>query len=219
MASRSPKSNSVPIQIERNPYSTCFTEPGKLPFIFSRADQLEHLLTEFERHGFRGQIVGPHGCGKTTLTMTLEPYLESRFTKIKRITIRNDGTVSGNIRKNGGQKQDMPTLFVIDGIENISWLQRKIFLKSIKMNVSGLLLTTHRAIKGIPVIHQITPSFEIFAKVVSLISPKHPTDPQHLKRVFSQNNDSIRESLMSLYTIWEGDRKRFIPVRDTQSAQ
>jgi hypothetical protein len=83
----------------------------------------------------------------------------------------------------------------------------------------GLLLTTHRAIRGVPVIYQIAPSFQIFSRIVSLLSPDQPIDQPLLKQVFTQNNDSIRESLMSLYTIWEEDRQRFIPVRDTQSAQ
>ncbi len=207
------------MQIERNPYSTCFTAPGKLSFIFPDPDQPERLLTEFERQGFQGQIVGPHGCGKTTLTESLEPYLESRFPTIKRITIRTDGEVSGRIRENGIKNLHPSTLFVIDGIENMSWLQRRIFIKSIKRMAGGLLLTTHRAIRGVPVVYQIAPSFQIFSRIVSLLSPDQPIDQQLLKQVFTQNNDSIRESLMSLYTIWEEDRQRFIPVRDTQSAQ
>ena len=206
------------MQIERNPYSTCFTEPGRLPFIFPESWQPQQLLTEFERHGFQGQIIGPHGCGKTTLTMTLEPSLRSNFSGIQRVTIRKDGAVSGGIPSKGNQNLNQTTLFVIDGIENLRWLQRRIFVKFIKRSAGGLLLTTHRAIKGIPVIYQITPSFQIFSRIVSQISPNQQFDTQRLEQIFAQNNLSTRESLMSLYTIWEEDRQRFISDRDTQSA-
>ncbi|MDB4396492.1 hypothetical protein N9003_01450 [bacterium] len=206
------------MQIERNPYSTCFTKPGKLSFIFPDSRQPDSLLTEFERNGFQGQIVGPHGCGKTTLTMTLEAYLVSNFAAIRRITVRKDGKVSSGIRQENQQDSNRSTLFVIDGIENMPWLHRKVFLKFIQTSAGGLLLTTHRAFKGIPVIYQITPSFIIFSNIVSHISPDHVIYEQRLKSIFIQNNYSIRESLMSLYTIWEEDRQRFIPVRDTQSA-
>ena len=126
--------------------------------------------------------------------------------------------VSSGIRQENQQDSNRSTLFVIDGIENMPWLHRKVFLKFIQTSAGGLLLTTHRAFKGIPVIYQITPSFIIFSNIVSHISPDHVIDEQRLKSIFIQNNYSIRESLMSLYTIWEEDRQRFIPVRDTQSA-
>ena len=147
---------------------------------------------------FRGKSLGPHGCGKTTLTMTLEPSLRSQFSMIKRITIRKDGAVSGEIRPKGNQNLNQTTLFVIDGIENLGWLQRKIFVKFIKRSAEGLLLTTHRAIKGIPVIYQITPNFQIFSKIVSQISPNQQIDQQRLEQIFAQNKLSTRESLMSL---------------------
>ena len=194
------------MQIERNPYSTCFTAPGKMSFIFPEPGQPEQIFTQFKLNGFQGQIVGPHGCGKTTLTITLETYLDSRFDGIRRITIRKDGAISGNIRRKNGRNFDGATLYVIDGIENMPWLHRRIFLKFIRSSAGGLLLTTHCAVKGIPVIYQITPSFLIFHKIISQISPDHLIDEQQLKQIFTQNNSSIRESLMALYTIWENDR-------------
>jgi energy-coupling factor transporter ATP-binding protein EcfA2 len=207
------------MQIKRNPFSTCFTEPGKLSYIFAEPEDQNRLLIEFERNGFKGQIVGPHGCGKTTLTMTLADHLPPQFSSIQRITLRKDGGIVTESRRSDYKHLNKSTFFVIDGIENMPWLHRKVFLKFAQQASRGLLLTTHQPLKGIPVLHQISPTFAIFQRIVSHISPEHEIGEHQLEQVFEQNDCSVRESLMSLYTLWQTHKQKFTPLRDTQSAQ
>ncbi len=93
---------------ESNPFSTRFTAPGKTPFFFERSFLrqlkaskpakfeeffiralgagedirgsvcLQFLVDRFETNGRRGQIVGPHGSGKSTLTCALKEVLTKR---------------------------------------------------------------------------------------------------------------------------------------------
>ncbi len=93
---------------ESNPFSTRFTAPGKTPFFFERSFLrqlkaskpakfeeffiralgagedirgsvcLQFLVDRFETNGRRGQIVGPHGSGKSTLTFALKEALTKR---------------------------------------------------------------------------------------------------------------------------------------------
>ena len=207
------------MQIQRNPFSTCFTEPGKLSYIFAEPEDQNRLLIEFERNGFKGQIVGPHGCGKTTLTMTLADHLPPQFSSIRRITLRKDGGIATESRLVDHHYLNKSTLFVIDGIENMPWLHRKVFLKFAQQASGGLLLTTHQPLKGIPVLLHINPTFTIFRRIVSHISPDHEFKEYQLEQIFEQNDCSIRESLMSLYTLWQVHKQSFTPLRDTQSAQ
>ena len=93
---------------ESNPFSTRFTAPGKIPFFFERSFLrqlkaskpakfeeffiralgagedirgsvcLQFLVDRFETNGRRGQLVGPHGSGKSTLTCALKEALTKR---------------------------------------------------------------------------------------------------------------------------------------------
>jgi hypothetical protein len=69
------------------------------------------------------------------------------------------------------------------------------------------------------VLHHISPTFTIFRRIVSHISPDHEIGEYQLEQIFEQNDCSIRESLMSLYTLWQVHKQSFTPLRDTQSAQ
>lgn len=90
---------------QRNPFSTRFIAPGKMPFFFERSylhqqksahpDKFEEFFTralgsnedirtsvsirflidQFERYGCRGQIVGAHGTGKSSLMSVLKNEL------------------------------------------------------------------------------------------------------------------------------------------------
>lgn len=65
--------------IAPNPFSTCYTRPGAIPF---RLDEIS--IGELAESLFCGrsvlQIVGQHGSGKTTLTIELGRFLQERQT-------------------------------------------------------------------------------------------------------------------------------------------
>ncbi len=56
-----------------NPFSVHRIRPGVIPYLFSHEDdstdplRLDQLIAAWQTHGHLGQIVGAHGCGKTTL--------------------------------------------------------------------------------------------------------------------------------------------------------
>jgi len=56
-----------------NPFSAHRILPGAIPYLFSHEDdstdldRLDRLIDAWQASGYFGQIVGAHGCGKTTL--------------------------------------------------------------------------------------------------------------------------------------------------------
>ena len=60
-----------------NPFSAHRIRPGSIPYLFSAEDdatdvsRLDQLIDSWRAGHYFGQIVGPHGCGKTTLAYAI----------------------------------------------------------------------------------------------------------------------------------------------------
>src|SRR5262245_23842279 len=72
-----------------NPFATCWTRPGALEFQFVDGESLDGLMTRFAAASWRGEIVGPHGSGKSTLVETLKPHLAAFGFNVRAITLRD----------------------------------------------------------------------------------------------------------------------------------
>ncbi len=56
---------------QSNPFSTRFVRPGALAYRFPPGESAATLVERLAASGWRGQIVGPHGSGKSTLVAAL----------------------------------------------------------------------------------------------------------------------------------------------------
>ena len=61
-----------------NPFSTRRVRPGAIAYCFPEGVDVETLLARLHENGWRGEIVGPHGSGKSALLATLMPAIEQR---------------------------------------------------------------------------------------------------------------------------------------------
>lgn len=55
-----------------NPFSVQCHGPGNIEYLFADAGSLERLVERLARRGWRGELCGPHGVGKSTLLRTLQ---------------------------------------------------------------------------------------------------------------------------------------------------
>src|SRR5262245_19098489 len=105
-----------------NPFATCWTRPGAIPFRFPKGSDAAQLIAKLAAQNWQGAIIGPHGSGKSTLLETLKPTLVASGRTIHATTLRD------------GQRR-LPAAFVdslssanviamIDGYEQLSWFAR-----------------------------------------------------------------------------------------------
>ncbi len=192
-------------QVISNPFSTRFTRPNAMPFLLSPEQELESILEAFRAGGHRGQIMGPHGCGKTTMTYALQRRLQNEFPSVRRITIRNSRTVE-TIEHVAAESD--PQLLVIDGLERVPAIQRWLLTRTCRRQGKGLLVTTHKRLRHLPVICFLQPRPAMFLKIVEHLEPGAGFQEEFLERIFVQAGGNIREALMQLYDRFEANRKQ-----------
>ncbi len=82
----SPRTSSLPspAPVERgvhavNPFAVSRVGLAKVDFLEPKPGLVASIASSLERVGWRGQVVGPHGSGKTTLTISLARHLAPHF--------------------------------------------------------------------------------------------------------------------------------------------
>ena len=183
-----------------NPFATKFVGAGRLPFLGMVDETLDNLAETFVQQNFNGQIIGPHGVGKTTLTFELEKRVErlnggrGPAFKFFRKIVGQRGAVRSiqpafavnqiaqiapqDIIRNdefisGDSSPSLnraKTVLVIDGVERLSWFQRVALVKSCQRKRIGLLLTCHRPIWGLPTLVELTPDLSQFESVFNALT-------------------------------------------------
>ena len=212
---------TLSVLAKQNPFSTCFTRPGEIPYLLpdSRepADarvEPQRLIERFLSNRCVGQIVGPHGCGKTTLCHLIADELSDRFATVDYVAIRSASDVQ-TMRYGSSSAVDSrlatgTKLTIIDGAERVSLLQQRMIVSNLTgrrgfdpnrtdSNPDGLLFTSHRRLKFIPVLFSIVPSVSTFARVANYLDPTLEMTEDQLANLFEQSDGNIREAIMLLY--------------------
>ena len=209
--------------VRHNPFATCFTRPGKIPFLLADSlgvgakVELTSSIDRFISNRYVSQIVGPHGCGKTTLCHAIAGELKDIFPVVDYIAIRSGHDMETRRYLNSFRDESRvgpsPKLTIIDGAERVSLLQQRMIIANLTRRVastasplSGLLFTSHRPLKFVPILHSITPSFATFVTVAKYLDPSLQLPEDRLAYLFEQADHNIREAIMLLYDWHESNR-------------
>lgn len=183
-----------------NPFSTRFVAPGAIPFRFPTEDGLAGLVRRLEASAGWGEIVGPHGTGKSTLLAALLPGLGSWHVRHVRLSTSN--------RRPPAWVWDVPpprSLLAIDGFEQLGLLARRRTKRLCRRHGSGLLVTAHTT-AGLPDLYRtgVTPGTAA-AVVAGLVPPggEWVLAGFDLAARLRHFRGSLREVLFELYDRWE----------------
>ncbi|MAV35110.1 MAG: hypothetical protein CMJ59_06590 [Planctomycetaceae bacterium] len=204
-----------PRRSDSNPFSVRWMDPGKVPFVPLPGVRLETLLDQLARNRGWGQIVGPHGSGKTTLINQLGYQLASQPLPVVKIVL--DGR-----RLRGGFAQAIRAAWntgaqiLVDGFEQWPAAARWGLRAVCRRRGCGLLVTAHRDM-GLPLLAETKPSLVLTHSIVQKLLERYPAgliSREDVRGCFRQQRGNLRETLFALYDLFE--RRR--PDRDGASA-
>jgi hypothetical protein len=193
---------------EGNPFSTRYVRPGALPYEFPAGHSAQALVDRLANAGWWGEIVGPHGSGKSSLLAALCPALTAAGRRVVQFVLRD------------GQRRLPPeaaalaaagpeTLVVVDGYEQLSRLARWRLVRLCRRRRLGLLVTAH-APAGLPPLAQTEVTLATAQCVVARLVegwPRGATE-EEVERAWRACGGNLREALFDLYHRYEHGRGR-----------
>jgi len=189
-----------------NPFATCWTRPGALPFRFTNDQTNEQLIAKLAAQNWRGAIVGPHGSGKSTLLESLKPALAAAGRHVRQISL-HDGQ-RRLPREFFDALKGPHTLAVIDGYEQLNWWERvRLARRCRRANVS-LLVTTH-ATTRIPTLIELAPNRALITQLVADLCAGVSTtiSPTDVTASHACHGSNVREIFFALYDRHERRRR------------
>ncbi len=182
-----------------NPFATCWTRPGAIAFQFPAGESAEQLVAKLAAANWRGEIVGPHGSGKSTLVATLQPRLAAAGCSVAVITLRKAQRrlPAELVRRSLASARP---LIVIDGYEQLSWPSRLFLRWRCRRASAGLLVTSH-ASSGLPLLYRMQPSLPLVEQLVSTLTARiaSPLTTADVAASHACHGSNLRELLFALY--------------------
>jgi hypothetical protein len=186
-----------------NPFSTRCTRPGAMPFIFPSGQSVEMLVARLRDNGWRSEIVGPHGAGKSALLATLIPAIERAGRRTILVELHDRERRLPPI-PSGSERS---TLLIVDGCEQLSRWNRWWLRRLCRRRGWGLLVTAHASV-GLPELCQVSTSLELAETLVDrlMAGRPHVVSAAEIAACFTRHHSDLREMLFDLYDLYEQRR-------------
>ena len=209
----------------QNPFSTGRVRPGAIPYLFPDDTKRVELMRRIDRYQGCGQIVGPHGTGKSTLLQWLRRQIASRATPVVLISLQRDPG-QGPVVAPDVCRWKPGTQLLIDGYQQLVWWRRRRFQLQCRRRQIRLIVTTHRPLGLATLVRtHVTPALAqtIVDRVLALPPSESGRgtgtietgefDLQRLRgsreiaRRLARHRGDMRETLFSLYDAFEQWRR------------
>ena len=204
-----------------NPFSSQFVNPLHGTYIapdeFRSGSNTNHKLLDILAKQVQEtrllQIVGPHGCGKSTLAYRLAIRSMKKFASVHSVILRPGNRVwtkpevQWNFQRpfDSFVENDQNKLVIVDGIEAIGWITRQVFIRQLVSQNCNLLLTTHRNLWGIKTLVKLAPSVEHFCSIANELQEEYEKQISDavLRKAFFDNRGNYRDAFWQLYDVWD----------------
>lgn len=184
-----------------NPFATCWTRPGALPWLESDASAVFAIVDRLRQAGWRGQIVGPHGVGKSTLLRALvEPLTKAGCHVVLRDVVRSDPGSDITLAEPN-------TVVLAEGFERLGRRARRDWL--VESRQVGFVVTTHRTYRSwhspLGVMARLVPDERRLVTLFDQLIDRRPTPVKVADALasFSRRLGNFRDVWFDLYDLHE----------------
>jgi energy-coupling factor transporter ATP-binding protein EcfA2 len=164
----------------------------------------ETLVDSLRRSGWQGQIVGPHGSGKSTLVRTLVPALSAAGRSVVLFVLHQNERPHTS-PPSDYRSWDSTTQVIVDGYEQLGWWRRGLIRWRCRGKRAGLLVTSHRE-TGLPDLWRTQTTVALADRLVAQLlrdgDASWLTD-RAVERAFAASQGNMRETLLALYDVFE----------------
>ncbi len=191
-----------------NPFCTRCVRPGALPYIFPPGDDAGAMVRRLGENGWRGEIAGPHGAGKSALLAALVPALRQDGRKTLLLEL-HDGRRRLPLDLDKQCRNEPFDLLIVDGFEQLSRWRRFRLKRQCRRRGWGLLAAVHASV-GLPLLYRVEATPELAAEIVDglLACQTPPFGAAELADCFARHRGNLRKMLFDLYDLYERRRPR-----------
>ncbi|MGI8982482.1 MAG: hypothetical protein ACR2FY_24890 [Pirellulaceae bacterium] len=187
-----------------NPFATRFTRPGAIGYLFPPGQSAVGTLDLLRNNDWWGEIVGPHGSGKSSLLAELLPLLEATGRRVVLYGL-HQGDRTLPISKSDVAAWNAETQVVIDGYEQLSWWSKRRLQSWVKARQAGLLITAHQPM-GLPPLFGTQPTLALAREIVAQLLKSDQVQSltgDDIAAAFAAHGANLREMLFSLYDVYQ----------------
>jgi hypothetical protein len=176
--------------------------PGAIAYQFSTGDSVDQLIDRLQLADWRGQIVGQHGVGKSTLLAALIEPLQRRGRKPLQFSLHDGQRSLGIDLASYGSHAD-GTVVIVDGYEQLSAWSRWRLQRYCARKRWGLLVTAHVS-AGLPTICHVQPDLAVVKRLARQLQEPGTTVvfDDDVASEFARHGGNVRETLFGLYDLY-----------------
>jgi hypothetical protein len=193
-------------ETSENPFCTQRIRPGAMPFLFPAEQDAETLIERLRQNGWRGEIIGAHGSGKSALLATLIPAIERAGQHVAVVELHGgQRRLPLDVERECGACKSM--VLIVDGYEQLSRWHRWLLARQCRRRCWGLLVTAHASV-GLPPLYRTAPTPELAERVVGQLMAGRaaPLGASELADCLARRDGDLRETLFHLYDLYEERR-------------